>query len=158
MRKFLFSLFLLMATSMSAAEYYSVGSNADFCLYTFDGEYYLILSFKDDDENRLTDNTIVKFKLKDGSVLSLSGSDGSKSTKSHMTHWGMGIMSGGSSDKHFAILPITVEEIDRLKQGVEKVAINTIPECYKRSKWNGKESFGSKLYDEFKTMKNEFDE
>lgn len=158
MRKLFFSFFLLIASSMSAAEYYSVGSNAAFCLYSFDGDYYLILSFKDDDENRLTDNTIVKFKLKDGSVISLSGSDGSKSTKSHMTNWGMGIMSGGSSDKHFAILPITAEEIEKLKQGVEKVAINTIPECYKRNKWSGKETFGSKLYEEFKKLKNEFDE
>ena len=158
MRKLLFSFFLLIASSMSAAEYYSVGSNAIFSLYIFDGDYYLILSFKDDDENRLTDNTIVKFKLKDGSVISLSGSDGSKSTKSHMTHWGMGIMSGGSSDKHYAILPITTEEIEKMKQGVEKVAINTIPECYKRNKWSGKDTFGSKLYEEFKNMKNEFDE
>ena len=157
MRKLLFSFFLLIVSSMSAAEYYSVGSNAIFCLYTFDGDYYLILSFKDDDENRLTDNTIVKFKLKDGSVISLSGSDGSKSTKSHMINWG-GIMSGGSSDKHFAILPITTEEIEKMKQGVEKVAINTIPECYKRNKWSGKDTFGSKLYEEFKNMKNEFDE
>ena len=158
MRKLLFGLFMLMATSMSAVEYYSVGSNADFCVYTFDGDFYLILSFKDDEENRLTDNTVVKLKLNDGSILTLSGSDGSKSTKSHMTHWGMGIMSGGSSEKHFAILPITQEEIDKLKQGVDKVAINTIPECYKRSKWSGKDVFGSKLYEEFKKMKNEFDE
>jgi hypothetical protein len=158
MRKLLFSLFVMMASSMSAVEYCSVGSNADFCVYTFDGNYYLILSFKDDDENRLTDNTIVKFKLKDGTVLSLSGSDGSKATKSSMTHWGMGIMSGGSSDKHFAILSITNEEIEKLKQGVEKVAINTIPECYKRGKWSGKDTFGSKLYEEFKKLKNEFDE
>jgi len=158
MRKLLFSIVMLVTTSMSAAEYYSVGSNADFCVYTFDGYYFLILSFKDDDENRLTDNTIVKFKLKDGSVLSLSGSDGSKSTKSKMTNWGFGIMSGGSSDKHYAILLITTEDIEKLKQGVEKVAINTIPKCYKRSKWSGKDSFGSKLYEEFKNLKNEFDE
>ena len=67
-------------------------------------------------------------------------------------------MSGGSSDKHFAILSITDEEIEKLKIGVEKVAINTIPECYKRNKWAGKETFGSNLYEEFKRMKNEFDE
>ena len=46
-------LFLLCFFTLStfAVEYRSVGSNANFCAYTFDGKYYLILSFKDDDEN-----------------------------------------------------------------------------------------------------------
>ena len=157
MKKLLFFLLLMIPTSVSANSY-SVGSNAEFYVYNFDGEYFLILSFKDDDENRLTDNTVVKFKLKDGSILTFAGSDGSKKKKSHLTNWGFGIMSGGSSDKHFAILSITDEEIEKLKIGVDKVAINTIPECYKRSKWAGKETFGSNLYEEFKRMKNEFDE
>lgn len=52
-------IFLMSMTTASAVEYFSVGSNAKFCVYTFDNEYFLILSFKDDDENRLTDNTIV---------------------------------------------------------------------------------------------------
>jgi len=158
MKKLLLAMFLLMSISASAVEYCSVGSNADFSVYTFDGAYYLILSFKDDDENRLTDNTIVKFKMKDGKVLVLTGEDGSKKTKTNMTHWGFGIMSGGSSDKHYAILYITPEQIEMLKDGVDKVAINTIPEVYKRQKWAGKDSFGTKLYDDFKKLKNEFDD
>ena len=40
----------------------------------------------------------------------------------------------------------------------EKVAINTIPEVYKRSKWTDKEKFGIGLYNDFKALKNEFDE
>lgn len=158
MKKFLVSLFLLISASVSAIEYCSVGSNADFCVYTFDGEYFLILSFKDDEENRLTDNTIVKFKINDGNVIVLEGRDGSKKTKSSMIHWGAGIMSGSSSEKHFAILFITPEQIEMLKAGVDKVAINTIPEAYKRQKWSGKESFGNKLYNGFKSLKNDFDE
>jgi len=34
----------------------------------------------------------------------------------------------------------------------------TIPEVYKRSKWTGKEKFGIGLYNDFKALKNEFDE
>ena len=158
MKKLFVTFLLLVSMSVSAIEYCSVGSNANFCVYTFDNDSYLILSFKDDDENRLTDNTIVKFKLKDGRELRLEGGDGSKSTKANMTHWGLGIMSGGSSDKHYAILYISKEQIEMLKVGVEKVAINTIPEVYKRQKWSGKDTFGSKLYDEFKKLKNEYDE
>ena len=45
-----------------------------------------------------------------------------------------------------------------LAKGVDKVAINTLPEVYKRSKWSGKEIFGQKLYDDFKNLANEFDE
>ena len=46
----------------------------------------------------------------------------------------------------------------KLKNGIEKVAINTIPEVYKRSKWTGKEKFGIGLYNDFKALKKEFDE
>ena len=158
MKVLFLAMFLFVSTSISAVEYCSVGSNAEFCVYTFDGEYFLILSFKDNDENRLTDNTIVKFMLKDGSVLVLTGADGSTKTNSRMTHWGLGISSGSSSEKHYAILYISPEQIEKFKAGVDKVAINTIPEAYKRQKWSGKETFGSKLYDGFKNLKNEFDE
>ena len=48
--------------------------------------------------------------------------------------------------------------VEQLKVGVDKVAINTIPEAYKRSKWAGKEKFGPTLYEDFKNLKNEFDE
>ena len=48
--------------------------------------------------------------------------------------------------------------VEQLKVGVDKVAINTIPEAYKRSKWAGKEMFGPTLYEDFKNLKNEFDE
>ena len=143
---------------INAINYRSVGSNADFCVYRFDGESFLILSFKDDDENRLTDNTIVKFKLKDGRILILNGFEGSKKVKHSGVNWGFGIVSGSSSDKHYAILIISQEEIEMLKVGIDKVAINTIPEVYKRDSWAGKEKFGANLYDDFKNEKDEFDE
>ena len=34
--------FLLSVSTTFAVEYRSVGSNANFCVYTFDGKYYLI--------------------------------------------------------------------------------------------------------------------
>ena len=158
--KKLLVLFLLCFFTLStfAVEYRSVGSNANFCAYTFDGKYYLILSFKDDDENRISNFTIIKFKLSDGTIIKLEGTDGSKQTSTSTVHWAIGISSGGSDDKHFAIVLITPEQIEKLKVGVDKVAINTVPEVYKRSKWTGKEKFGINLYNDFKNIKNEFEE
>lgn len=159
MRKILLMfIFLLSMISASAVNYHSVGSNAEFCVYTFDGEFYLILSFEDDEENHLSNNTIVKFMLNDGTFIRLEGADGSNSTSHSSIHWGFGVMSGSSTDKHYAIVSITPEQIEMLNKGVDKVAINTLPEAYKRSKWNGKESFGSRLYNDFKELKNEFEE
>lgn len=151
-------LFLLSISEANAVEYRSVGSNAEFCVYTFDGEYYLILSFEDDDENHLSNNTVIKFMLIDGTVIRLEGTEGSKSTSHGSVHWGFGISSGSSTDKHYAIVRITQEQIEQLKIGVDKVAINTLPEAYKRSRWSGKENFGISLYQDFKELKNEFEE
>lgn len=154
-RIFILFLFLMSMISASAVSYYSVGSNAEFCVYRFDGEYFLILSFKDDGDNRLTDKTIVKFKLKDGKVITLNGFDGSKKTKQAQTWWGNNYK---TEEEHYAFLLITQEEIEMLKEGVDKVAINTVPEVYSRSRWSGKESFGKNLYEAFKNHKDEFDE
>lgn len=155
---FLFVISLMTISSAYAIKYRNVGLNAEFCVYTFESQYYLILSFKDTDDNRLTDNPIVKFKMSDGSIMRFEGYDGSKKTLNRGVHWGYGIMTGSSSDKHFAIFPITTEEIEQLKIGVEKVVINTVPEIYMRDNWTGKAKFGSSLNEDFKNLKNEFGE
>ena len=152
-------LLMISVSSAFAVEFRSVGSNADFNVYTFEGRKYLILSFKDDSENRLTNYTIVKFMLSDGSVLTLDGTSGSSSVDSGSTSFyngfGFSYSIGSSEEKHYAILPITEEQIESLKKGVERVAINTIPKVYKRSKWSGKKSFGQNLYNDFQNLKDE---
>lgn len=158
MRKIVLLFLLMISTSSAFAQhFYSVGSNAEFCVYTFDSEYYLILSFKDDNENRLTYNAVVKFMLNDGTIVVLGGTDGSTKKKSRITNWGFGIITNNTFEKHFAILPITKEQIEQLKIGVDKVAINTIPLPYKRNKWMGKEEFGLSLYNEFMELKGDFE-
>ena len=120
-------LLMISVSSAFAVEFRSVGSNADFNVYTFEGRKYLILSFKDDSENRLTNYTIVKFMLSDGSVLTLDGTNGSSSVDSGSTSFyngfGFGYTIGTSEEKHYAILPITEEQIESLKKGVERVAM-----------------------------------
>ncbi len=120
MKKYLCLLFMFLTTLTMQAqddvEYHGVGSNASFCAYRFDSENYIIISFKDDDENRLTETPIIKMLLSDGSVLKLQGADSSKKTSNHATNWGFGIISGGSSDKHYAIFYISSEDLDRLKK------------------------------------------
>jgi len=159
MKKVMLSLFFTFSMiTANAANFHSVGSNAGICTYSFDGHYYLILSFKDDDTKRLTDMTVVKFKLNDGSVIRLEGYEGSRQISSNSFYWGVGISSSFTDDKHFAIFEITREQIEKLKEGIDKVAINTIPEAYKRQKWNGKSKLGTELYQEFINMKDDFDE
>ena len=154
---FVLILMTICVLNISAIEYLRLGSNAEFNAYTFDGQYYLILSFNDDGKNRLTNFTVVKFQLADGSILTLHGTNASSSIESGSTSFyngfGFAYSIGGSDEKHYAILPITEEQIERLKIGIDKVAINTIPEVYKRSKWSGKKNFGQLLYNEFKFRK-----
>ena len=148
--------FALGASAQENIQYHGVGSNADFCAYQFDDENYIILSFKDDDENRLTNTPVLKLLLNDGTIIKLSGTDNSKKTRQSMTNWGFGIMSGSSSEKHYAMFYITPEEIAKLQVGVKKIAINTIPEVYKRSMKNDK--LGKPLYDDFQKKKGDFEE
>lgn len=159
MKKIIFSLFMMMLCSPVLAgdvEYYNVGGDAKVCSYQFDGEYYIVLSFKDDDDCRLIDGPVLKIKLEDGEVLTLQGSDDSKKTKTHATNWGFGIISGGTSDTHYALFYITRDQIEKLKKGISKIAINTIPEVYKKEFKSDK--VGKALYDDFTNMKNEFGE
>ena len=160
MKKLILLLLIMMsATLASAVEFRSVGSNAEFNVYTFDGKYYLILTFKDDGINRLTNHTTVKIVLTDGTIIRLDGINASSSTDMNSTSFYNGFGSsftiGGSDDKHYAIFPITEEQIESLNIGVERVAINTIPEVYKRSKWSGKKNFGQNLYNDFKNLRDE---
>ncbi len=159
MKKILFLFFLLLTTTtLSASRSYSVGSNAEFYVYTFDGQYYLVLSFKDDASNKLANNTVVKFQLNDGSVIRLEGVQSNAKDESSYVHIDWNIASGNSSETHYAVLKITKQQIDMLQKGVSKVAINTLPEVYKRSKWSGRDKFGLALYAAFSGLLNEFDE
>ena len=154
MKKIILTLLtLLLVLHIGAQETHSVGSNANFRTYRFDNEFFLILSFKDDDENRLMEESTVKFLLSDGNVIKLEGTNGSKRIKTSKGFWS----DYESKETHYALFYITQEQIEMLKVGVEKVAINTIPEVYKRDSWAGKGSFGQKLHKEFKAMKDEFE-
>lgn len=160
MKRILLAITMLASTlSISAQEYikyYGVGSNADFCAYQFDNMNYIVLSFKDDDENRLTNTPVLKLLLNDDTVMKLSGTDDSKKTRQNMTNWGFGIISGSSSEKHYAMFYVTPEEIEKLQIGVKKIAINTIPEVYKRTLKTDK--LGKPLYDDFQKKKGDFEE
>ncbi len=159
MKKIIFFFLLLFSSSsMSAADYYSVGSNADFYAYTFDGQYYLILSFRDDNVNKLVNNTIVKFLMNDGTVMRLEGTQSNAKNESSFVHIDWYTASGSSSETHYAVLKISKEQIEHLKKGVSKVAINTLPVAYKRSKWSGKEKFGISLFAAFAGLKGELED
>lgn len=158
MRRFLLMVFVLCSLNVFAFHFgRSVGKKVEFCAYRFEDQYFLILQFEDDDNCRLTQSAIVKFKLKDGSVIRLSGFDSSQKTE-HGYGMGIGTLNGSSTDTHFAVLPISKEDVERLKIGVNKIAINSIPEVYMRDSWANKSKFGQQLYEDFQKLKDEFGE
>lgn len=136
MKKLILTLLtLLLVLHIGAQETHSVGSNANFRTYRFDNEFFLILSFKDDDDNRLMEESTVKFLLSDDNVIKLEGTNGSKRIKTSKGFWS----DYESKETHYALFYITQEQIEMLKVGVEKVAINTIPEVYIRDAGLAKE-------------------
>jgi len=157
MKKILMIFILLLSvSSIYAVKYRSVGNNAEFSAYLFDNEYYLILSFTDGSDYHLIEKTIVKFKLKDGSVIKLGGVQGSTSEKSSSYFFGYDQASTRTEKNVYAMLKITKQQIEMLKEGVEIVMINTIPSVYMRNSWSGKDKFGPGLYVDFQSLKEEF--
>ncbi len=159
MKKILLLFVLLLSVSSTyAVKYRSVGSNAEFCAYLFDGQYYLILSFSEGSGFHMTDEAIVKIQLKDGKVIKLSSVKGSSSERSSSSFWGIDYdqVSTKTDKKRYAVLSITKEQIQMLNAGVNAVAINTIPEVYYRNSWSGKDKFGPGLYNEFISLREDF--
>ena len=156
MRKIILSFILLLSMSLTyAAEFLSIGFNAKVCAYTFDGNYYLILSFKDYNDYKFLGRPVIKFLLNDGTIIKLDGYDEAVKITSTAIDWG-GISTGSSKENHFAVLPISKEQIEQFKKGVDKIAINTIPKVYKSKKWSIKKNFGMLLYQDFMDLPDDF--
>lgn len=148
----------MLATSVSAmlagdTNYYNIGRNAKFNAYRFEGNNYIIMSFIDDNENRLPNLPIVKIKLGNEQTIRLQGFDNSKQTASNAINLGFGIIAGGTVQQHFVIFQISNEQIEQLQYGIKKLTINTIPEIYTRTMKNDKT--GNQLFLDFKRLANQ---
>lgn len=133
--------------------YYNIGRNAKFNAYRFEGNNYIIMSFIDDNENRLPNLPIVKIKLGNEQTIRLQGFDNSKQTASNAINLGFGIIAGGTVQQHFVIFQISNEQIEQLQYGIKKLTINTIPEIYTRTMKNDKT--GNQLFLDFKRLANQ---
>lgn len=158
------TVFLFLAPLYIRAQYPSegpssltAGTNVRFYPYTFNGDTFLVMEFTDHSNCSLTGNPIVKFKMSDGSELKFEGIVSNSETNSSAYKFGYVIINS-STTSHCVAMPITKEEIECLKVGVDKISINTLPVVYKRSKWAGKKSFGETLYDIFQKLKGDFEE
>ena len=163
MKKIFFIYFLLVCLGVNAQYqsdnpvYMTAGSNVKFWPYTFDGKSYLVMEFTDHNNCSLTDCPIVKFKMKDETELRLEGIVSNSETSSSAYKIGYTIINS-STTSHCVALPITKEEIEKLKDGIDRISINTLPVVYKRSKWAGKKSFDETLYNIFQKLKGDFEE
>jgi hypothetical protein len=73
-------------------------------------------------------------------------------------HIVFGPPAGSPDSKHYAVFKITPEQIEQLKVGVDRVAINTLPNVFKKRKWSEKASFGIRLYNSFKGLTDDFED
>ena len=157
MKRSLLLLILFLSMSMTyAADFRPIGSNAKVCAYTFDGNYYLILSYKVHNNYALLGRPIIKFLLNDGTIIKLDGYDEAVKRTSTSFYWA-GVSTVSTKENHFAVLPISKEQIEQFTKGVDKVAINTIPKVYKSEKWSNKKNFGMLLYQDFMGLPDDFE-
>lgn len=163
MKKLLLLLLLLVPVYINAQylgdehSYVTAGSNVRFRPYTYDDKIFLVMEFTNHDNCSLSGYPIVKFQMKDGSIMKLEGVIENSETSNSAYKIGYAII-GSSSISYCVALPITKEEIEEFKKGVERISINTLPVVYKRSKWTGKKSFGEDLYNIFQSLKGDFEE
>ena len=137
--------------------YVTAGTNVKFWPYTYDEKMFLVMEFTNNGDCSLSGWPIVKFQMKDGSIMKLEGSVSNSETSSAAYKIGYAIINT-SSTSYCVAMPITKEEIEEFKKGVERISINTLPVVYKRSKWAGKKSFGEDLYNIFQKLKGDFEE
>lgn len=163
MKKFLLLSLLLIPIYIIAQEsggynsYITAGSNVKFWPYTFDGKTFLVMEFTNHNGCSLSGCPIVKFQLKDGSIMKLEGSVSNSETSASSFLIGYAVVNT-SSTSHCVALPITKEEVEEFQKGVEKISINTLPIVYKRSKWSGKKDFGANLNKLFNLLKDDFED
>lgn len=164
MKKFLLLLSLLLIPIYIIAQetggynsYITAGSNVKFRPYTFDGKTFLVMEYMDHGDCSLPGWPIVKFQLKDGSILKFEGSVSNSETSASSFLVGHAVINT-SSTSHCVAMPITKEEIEAFKKGVEKISINTLPVVYKRSRWSGKKDFGEDLNKLFNHLKGDFED
>jgi hypothetical protein len=148
-----------MSLPSLAVNFHSAGRYAEFCVYRFDGEDFLILKFQDDDDTRLTPWTIVKFKMTDGTILRLEGYNVSnESLSSDRIYLTQDLHPYRANDLvHFVRFKISKEQIDILKKGVKKVVINTLPKIYSHT-YKEKGKLGDELSADFAQLKDEMDD
>lgn len=122
-----------------------------FAAQRFEGETYLIMLVKSDKDKHLLSNTVLKFKLSDGSVLRFESANGATRNKvgSIGFYGGLGITSSTSVNEsvNYVMFPITEDQIRALGKGIKAVVVNTIPEMYRINvKDSGFSNFPKNLY------------
>lgn len=153
----LIPIYIIAQDTGSYNSYITAGSNVKFWPYTFDGKTFLVMEFTNNNGCSLSGFPIVKFQLKDGSILKFEGSVSNSETSGSSFLIGHAVINT-SSTSHCVAMPITKDEVEVFKKGVKKIAINTLPVVYKRSKWAGKKDFGENLNKLFNHLKGDFEE
>lgn len=112
-------------------------NNVAFAAQRVEGETYLIMLVDYDKDKHLLSNTVLKFKLADGSIMRFESSIGTIKNKvgSIGVYSGLGISSSSSINESvsYIMFPISEEQIQILGKGIKAAVVNTIPEMYRIS-------------------------
>lgn len=157
MRSLLLTALLTLFVLTSNAQDSSITMSIDLYAQRFDGKAYLVLALKTKEERRLLSMSTMKFKLSNGEVLKFDGFyETAKSSSSSFGTYGtyMSTSFTSTSTCEYVRFDITEEQIEKLKEGVVKVSINTIPKIFTKEFKTDK--IGSELYEAFSNMKDDF--
>lgn len=121
--------------------------------YKFDNEYFIVLKHYDTD-NLIPYEAVMKIQLSDGSAIKLKATECASSNRLSMAK-GTFENSGSFNTSHVFKLPVTKEQIEKMKAGITFLTLNTVPNVEKSKTMV---EFGDKLYNDFMSLKDDFEE
>lgn len=121
--------------------------------YRFDNEYFIVLKHYDTD-NFIPYEAVMKIRLLDGSVLKLKATECANSNRLSLAK-GAFESNGSFNTIHVYKLPVTKDQIEKIKAGITNLVLNTVPNVEKAKTTT---EFGEKLYNDFMTLKDDFEE
>ena len=143
--------FFAKAQDASISEFF--GAEMKFYAQQFDGQDYLILSFKSSEDCIPLNQTEMKLEFFNGEIVKLEGYG--VNSKTEISGY-QGQYYSSSSEKVIIVLrfDLTEHDVENFESGIKNIAIYTVPKVFRRT--YDKDKIGKKIYNAFKEQKNLF--
>lgn len=142
-RIFVIVVFLFIFISSYAYKSVSMCGNISFSAQRFEGKTYLIMIVEADKDKHLLPETILKFKMEDGTIMRFGGVE---SVSRNDSRTAMGMIGTRIIDEttNYILFEITDPQIQLIDKGIKAAIVNTVPEMYRVSFTNN--NFSKSLY------------